>query len=163
MNENNTENQHLENTARDDAHAADSAEEPDWRAKYEEMKRHSRTWEQRAKENQSAREELDQLRESEKTEVERANDRVAAAERELSEARAENLRWRIGAEFGLPKDDIDDFLHGDEDAMRRQAEKLAKRHKQETIPENPYQGRGDHRSTRVAASQWADQLLGKTK
>lgn len=159
MDENNTDTIQPDDTPRETTQEPD---EPDWKAKYEEMKRHSRTWEQRAKENQSAREELDQLRESEKTEAERANDRAAEVERELSEARAENLRWRIGAEFGLSKDDIDDFLHGDEDAMRRQAEKLAKRHKQATIPENPNQGRGDHRTSRVAATQWADQLLGKT-
>lgn len=135
----------------------DNGSDVDWKAKYEEMKKHSRTWEQRAKDNL---EELEKLREGDKSEAEKIRERIAQLEQVNAEAKAENLRLSIGAEFGLSKDDVDDFLHGSEEDMRRQAQRLKDR-QQKTNPENPLQGQGGSGSSKQTAKQWAAELLGK--
>lgn len=135
----------------------DDAGDVDWKAKYEEMKKHSRTWEQRAKDNL---EELEKLREGDKSESEKIRDRLAQVEQDYSELRSENLRLSIGSEFGLSKSDVDDFLHGSEEDMRRQAQRLKDR-TQKSNPENPLQGQGGSGSSKQTAKQWASELLGK--
>lgn len=135
----------------------DNGSEVDWKAKYEEMKKHSRTWEQRAKDNL---EELEKLREGDKSESEKIRDRLTQVEQDYSELRSENLRLSIGAEFGLSKSDVDDFLHGSEEDMRRQAKRLKDR-MQKSNPENPLQGQGGSGSSKQSAKQWAADLLGK--
>lgn len=137
----------------------DNGDDVDWKAKYEEMKKHSRTWEQRAKDNL---EELEKLREGDKSESEKIRDRLAQVEQDYSELRSENLRLSIGSEFGLSKSDVDDFLHGSEEDMRRQAERLKERSVQIKSPENELQGRGGPGNSKVSAQKWADELLGKS-
>ena len=56
---------------------SDDVSAEDWKAKYESMKGHARTWETRAKENQEAAAELEKIREAEKTEVQKYADRVS--------------------------------------------------------------------------------------
>lgn len=137
----------------------DNGGDVDWKAKYEEMKKHSRTWEQRAKDNLD---ELEKLREGDKSEADKIRERISQLEQANAEAKAENLRLSIGAEFGLSKADVDDFLHGTEEDMRRQAQRLAER-AQVTHPENKLQGRGGQGSTKRSAENWAAKLLGKTE
>jgi hypothetical protein len=69
---------------------------------------------------------LDEIEEAQKSEAEKAADRLAKAEQRAAEAEAKALRREIALEHSLSKDDADllDSLT-DEAAMRRLAERLA--------------------------------------
>ena len=72
---------------------------------------------------------FDELDAANKSEIERAADAKAAAERERDEARAEALRLRIATKHGISDaDDIDLFLTGtDEETLTKQAQRLTQR------------------------------------
>lgn len=72
---------------------------------------------------------FDELDAANKSEIERAAEKAAAAERERDEARAEALRLRIATKHGISDpDDIDLFLTGtDEETLTKQAERLGQR------------------------------------
>lgn len=74
-------------------------------------------------------EKYDELEEANKSEVERAAEKAAAAERERDEARADALRLRIATKHGISdEEDIDLFLTGtDEETLTKQAERLSQR------------------------------------
>ena len=147
----------------DDGQELDDSEQVDWKARFEQAqqdaekwKAHSRKWEDRAKAkndgNDSGNDDI------------RA--RLAEVEQNLKEARAENervkterLKFELGAEYGLSKDDVD-LLRGNEDDMRALAQRLGEKTEQH-YPENPYQGRGSQGSTKLSAEAWAKELLGK--
>ena len=146
-----------------DGQESDDSEQVDWKARFEQAqqdaekwKAHSRKWEDRAKAkndgNDSGNDDI------------RA--RLAEVEQNLKEARAENervkterLKFELGAEYGLSKDDVD-LLRGNEDDMRALAQRLGEKTKQR-YPENPYQGRGGKGSAKLSAEAWAKELLGK--
>lgn len=65
----------------------EQAENVDWEAKYKEAIAHSRKWEKRANANSKAQEELDKLKKSQMSEIERAT-----AERDEYKALAESLQ-----------------------------------------------------------------------
>lgn len=142
----------------------------DWKARYEQAqqdaaqaqqdvekwKAHSRKWEERAKAKNDADGDTDDIRA-----------RLAEVEQNLKEARAENerveterLKFALGAEFGLSKDDVD-LLRGNEDEMRALAQRLGDKDAQR-YPENPYQGRGSQGSAKQNAESWYAELTGKT-
>ena len=146
-------------------HEADSEssdDTPDWKALYEtsqqeveKWKSHSRKWEERAKAKNDNDGDTSDIRA-----------RLAEVEQNLKEARAENerveterLKFELGAEFGLSKDDVD-LLRGTEDDMRALAKRLGEKTKQR-YPENPYQGRGSQGSARQNAESWYEELIGK--
>ena len=91
----------------------------DWRAKYEDMRAHSRDWEKKAKANQSAADELEKLKAAQMSEQERERARADAAEAELARLKAEQSRaeaaQRISAEGGVPLELL--MFCADEDAM----------------------------------------------
>jgi len=92
--------------------------EIDWPAK-------AREWERRAKANKTAADELATIKESQKTEAEKATERLAAAERKVAEAEARVLRRDVAIEHKLTKDDaalLDTITS--EDAMRALAVRL---------------------------------------
>jgi len=95
------------------------ATETDWQAKYEAMRQHSRDWEKRAKENAAAASELEQLKEQQMSEQEKANARAEKAEAELAAMKAETERLasakRIAEETGTPSELLE--FCADEDAM----------------------------------------------
>lgn len=129
--------------------------EVDWKARYEQAqqeadkwKAHSRKWEKRAQAKGDSDDDGD------------VRVRLGQVEEDLAEARAENLRLSIGAEFGLAKDDVDDFLHGTEEDMRRQAKRLKERAAQ-SHPENAFQGRGSRGNSKEESKAWASKLLGR--
>lgn len=71
---------------------------------------------------------LDELEAANKTESEKAAERLSAAEREAAEARADSLRFRIAAKFEVSEEDADLFLTGtDEETLTRQAKRLTDR------------------------------------
>jgi hypothetical protein len=72
---------------------------------------------------------FDELEAANKSEVERAAEKAAAAERERDEARAEALRLRIAAQHAISDtEDIALFLTGtDEETLTKQAQRLSQR------------------------------------
>lgn len=118
-----TENTTAQTTATEDktGEKAGTGAEVDWQAKYEEMKRHARTWEDRAKANEDAQKRLAEIEDANKTELQKAQERAEAAEKELASSRTESLRHKIAAEKGVPAA----LLTGaDEEALTAQAEQL---------------------------------------
>lgn len=79
--------------------------ETDWQAKYEAMRDHMRDWEKKAKANQSAADELEQLKAAQMTEQEKVTARAEKAEAELATLKAEAERVeaarQISAEMGV--------------------------------------------------------------
>lgn len=69
----------------------------DWKAE-------ARKWEARAKENAPAAQRLAEIEESNKTELQKAQDRATAAEKVASDARAEALRSKIAGTKGIPEE-----------------------------------------------------------
>ena len=144
-----------------------SSDTTDWKALYEtsqqeveKWKSHSRKWEERAKANSNSNKDSDggDVRER----LAQVEQDLRNARAEAEEAKAEQLKLSIGAEFGISKDDVDLYLRGSEEDMRRQAQGLADRKTQEPIPENQFQGRGGQGNSKSAAKSWAKELLGKT-
>lgn len=97
----------------------------DWQEKYEELLKHSREWEKRAKANYEAVSQLEEL----KQQNDELGKRAAQAE-ELqkklddieSQAKLADLKKQVSEDTGVPADLLPD---GDEDTMRAWAEKLA--------------------------------------
>ena len=92
--------------------------EIDWKTK-------AREWERRAKDNKTAADELATIKESQKSEAEKAAERLATAERKAAEAEARVLRRDVAIEHKLTKDDaalLDTITS--EDAMRALAVRL---------------------------------------
>lgn len=86
-----------------------------------------------AKANADAAKRLAEIEESQKTETQKLTDAKAAAESDALQARADALRWRTAAKFGISDEDAETFLTGtDEEALTRQAERLAALSKTET-------------------------------
>lgn len=69
----------------------------DWKAE-------SRKWEARAKENAPAAQRLAEIEESNKTEIQRANDRADAAEKVATAAVAKSLRSDVAGTKGVPEE-----------------------------------------------------------
>lgn len=157
-------------SAEGDGQESGDSEQVDWKARYEQAqkdaeqaqqdaekwKAHSRKWEDRAKAKNDNDGDTDDIRA-----------RLAEVEQNLKEARAENerveterLKFELGAEFGLSKEDVD-LLRGSEEEMRALAQRLAEKDAQR-YPENPYQGRGGRGSSKKNAASWYAELTGKT-
>ncbi|MFE9955842.1 hypothetical protein [Micromonospora sp. NPDC005299] len=93
-------------------------DEIDWKAK-------SRDWERKAKANADAAKRLAEIEEANKSEADKAAERLAKAEQTARDAEARALRREVALEHKLSKDDaalLDSIT--DEDAMRRLAERL---------------------------------------
>jgi hypothetical protein len=90
-----------------------------------DMKRHSRTWETRAKENSGAASKLKEFEDANKTEVQRASDRAIQAEKRATEAESLYHRTLACARYDLPPDLIDKVHGGSEDEINASAETLA--------------------------------------
>ena len=93
--------------------------EVDWKAK-------SREWERKAKANAGAAQRLAEIEEANKTEAQKAAERLAKAEQTAKDAEARVLRREVALEHKLGKDDaalLDSII--DEDAMRALAARLA--------------------------------------
>lgn len=89
-------------------------ESTDWKSE-------ARKWEQRAKANATAAEELTQLKEAEKTELQRLQERAEQAEARLAQTEIQSMHARLAAEYGIPVEAI----HGDdEDTARQSAQKV---------------------------------------
>ena len=92
----------------------------DWKAKYEAMREHSREWEQRAKANKAAADELQEIKAAQMSEQEKLTARAEAAEQKLAELEAlqahEKAAKEIANETGVPVELLE--FCTDETAMR---------------------------------------------
>ena len=94
--------------------AADAKPETDWKAE-------ARKWEQRAKENSKAADQLAALEEANKTELQKTQERAQKAEERAAQAELTALKVRVAAEMNVPVE----VLHGnDEDTVRAAAQKV---------------------------------------
>lgn len=103
---------------------------------------------------------LDEIEESNKSEAEKASERLAAAEAEAAEAKAKNLRLGVALEHNLSTDDIA-LLEGitDEGIMRALAARLAPTPGVRVPAPNP--GQGSSPSAGAPAGQISrDELAG---
>lgn len=82
--------------------------EVDWESKYNELKKHSREWERKAKANKDAADELARLKESQLSETERLQKQLAEATARVDSLQAErdHAAWVADAarETGVPAD-----------------------------------------------------------
>lgn len=108
-----------------DAATADAAVEIDWKAK-------SREWEKRAKDNLAQISELrpkaDQfaaLEEASKSEAQRLVEQAETATRAAETARAEAIRYKAAATYGIGADHFDLLGSGTEEEISARAEKIA--------------------------------------
>lgn len=93
---------------------ASNTEATDWKAE-------SRKWEARAKENFAKAKRLDEIEEANKSELERARDAQAKAEKEAEEAKRSQLLYQIASETGVPAN----LIKGtNEDELRQSAQDI---------------------------------------
>ena len=100
-------------------------EDIDWKAKFEEQRAHSRKWEQRAKDNSKAAEELQQFKDSQLSEAEKAAKRTQELEAQVAayKAKEQQADWKaqVSAETGVPAD----VIEGDSlEAMQSHAKRI---------------------------------------
>ena len=92
-----------------------------WKAKAREQ-------EKRAKTNADAAKRLAEIEESQKSEAEKAADRIRALEEQLTAANRSALRFKVASKYGIGDEDADLFLTAsDEETLTKQAERLAGR------------------------------------
>lgn len=127
--------------AQEAAQKPEEVDTVDWKAE-------ARKWEERAKKDRGAAAELAKIKEAQKTEAEKAADRLRQLESEANQARQEATRFKIAAKFKIA-DDYADFLTGDEESMIAQAKKLSKLAEDAGKPRAP---KPDPNQGRVASS-----------
>lgn len=92
-----------------------------WKAKAREN-------EKRAKANADAAKRLAEIEDANKSEAEKAAERIRELEAEAEAARREALRFKVASKYGIGDEDADLFLTGsDEETLAKQAERLAAR------------------------------------
>ena len=105
---------------------ATDAPEPEQKVDEIDWKSKARDWEKRAKENKSAADRLAEIEAANQTEAEKAAARLAKAEQDAAEARAEATRYKIATESKLSAEDAALLEHvTSEDGMRLIAQRLA--------------------------------------
>lgn len=87
-------------------------------------KQKARQQEDRAKANAKAAEELQKIKDGEKTEVQKAIDAAAQAKAEADEAKAAMARFRVAASNGVPEDHFDLLGTGTEEEIAARAKKV---------------------------------------
>lgn len=139
---------------------ADTGEDIDWKAKFEEQRAHSRKWEQRAKDNSKAAEELQQFKDSQLSEAEKAAKRIKELEAANAayEAERQQNEWKaqVSKETGVPAS----LLHGDTlEAMSANA-KAIDQYAHPKPKGMPNQGKTpDGKAAGADERAWADDLF----
>lgn len=139
---------------------ADPGEDIDWKAKFEEQRAHSRKWEQRAKDNSKAAEELQQFKDSQLSEAEKAAKRIKELEAANAayEAERQQNEWKaqVSKETGVPAS----LLHGDTlEAMTANA-KAIDQYAHPKPKGMPHQGKTpDGKAAGADERAWADDLF----
>lgn len=111
-----------------------------------------------AKANADAAKRLAEIEDAQKSEVEKAAERIAELEREATAARREAARFKVASKFGISDEDADLFLTAsDEETLTKQAERLAARYEDAGKPRQPKPDRNQGRPTGGSPST-ADQF-----
>lgn len=127
----------------------------DWKAE-------ARKWENRAKENRAAADELAALKDSQKTAEQRFEDRLREVEQRAADAETKALRSDIAAEHGITAQDRDLFLTGtDEETLTAQAKRLAERETERKKQGNHAPREGDTKQAGNANEQSAREFAGE--
>lgn len=112
--------------------------ETDYQAKYEELLKHSREWERKAKANKAAADELDQLKASQMSEDEKRAQEIAAlkAENERYKLTEQKRAWaeQVSKDTGVPAEVLGLFECSDADDLMAKAESVARNFRTETVP-----------------------------
>lgn len=91
---------------------------------------------------------LDEIEDAQKTEAQRAAERIAALESAAATAKAEALRFKVASKHGISDEDADLFLTGsDEETLTKQAERLAARYEDAGRPRQPKPDRNQGRQS----------------
>jgi hypothetical protein len=85
-----------------DPEAGKAPEEPDWKAEAEKWKALSRKHEDQAKANADAARRLREAEDAEKSELEKATERAATAEKRADESEAKALRYEVAQAKSIP-------------------------------------------------------------
>lgn len=81
-----------------------------------------------AKANADAAKRLTEIEDAQKSEAEKAAERIRALEQDAADARRDALRFKVASRFGVSDEDADLFLTGsDEETLTKQAERLGAR------------------------------------
>jgi hypothetical protein len=92
-----------------------------WKAKAREQ-------EKRAKENATAAKRLAEIEQAQKSEAEKAADRIKSLEDEVNASKRDALRFKVASKYGIGDEDTDLFLTAsDEETLNKQAERLVGR------------------------------------
>jgi chromosome segregation ATPase len=90
-----------------------------------DTRREAANYRTKAKEGAAAAAELEKIRESQKTEAEKIQERAAAAEKRASDAETELMVERIARRHKITDDDMDLLGTGTEDQIEARAKKVA--------------------------------------
>ncbi len=91
-----------------------------------------------AKANADAAKRLAEIEDAQKSEAQKAADRIAELEQQAATAQREALRFKVASKFGISDEDADLFLTGsDEETLGKQAERLAARAEDAGKPRSP--------------------------
>lgn len=136
----------------------EQAEQPatDWEAKYRAAVEHSREWERKAKANKGAADELEKLKASQMSDLERAQKEAEDAKARLAELEAERERAeavaRVAESTGVPSDLLSADLSSEE-GMAAFARALADWAKRPSAPVIERPGAFDAGATASAGPQ----------
>lgn len=123
---------------------AEQREEPDYKALYEQMKATSRKWEERAKANKSAADELGRVREAGKT----AEEQLADLKRRLDEKERDEERRRSATKVARKKGVPAELLAGDtEEEMEAWADAMLAHFKPKAAPKVEAPGKFDREAS----------------
>lgn len=159
-----TDSSNREGEATEDKAADGSDADDDSGDDSEAWKQRSRKWENRAKENKKALDDLKAQMNAATEKVKQSENQLADAIKGRADAEACASRLMIAIEFELSVEEAEAFLNGDEANMRKQAELLTKRagsKKSSRVATSPLQGRGKSGVSKKAAEDWAMSLMGK--
>ena len=116
----------------------------DYKAKYEDVLKHSREWERKAKANKAAADELEKLKASQMSEEEKRDQEIAAlkAENERYHMAEQKRGWveQVAKETGVPAEVLSLFECADVDDLKAKAETVAQQFQTETVPAIPGDG-----------------------
>lgn len=149
-----------ETTTQNDQTTGETEESVDWKAKYEEMRKHARGWEEKAKANKGAADELEKLKAQNLSEQEKAIARAEKAEAELQQLKANAERAdmcaRVASKTKLPLEVVQTLNGEDEDSLTQQATALKK-----LLPNYPNReddGGGNTNAKKTNADRFAEAL-----
>lgn len=111
--------------------------EPDWKADAEKWKALSRKNEEAAKANAAAAKKLAELEEADKSEIEKAQARAEAAEKELTSSRVEALRNAVALEKKLTPSQAKRLIGSTKEELEADADELLADLKNTSPPSAP--------------------------